>query len=156
MEEVGFRELPVTAVHAAAVRGLLDIHRASFDRLLVAQAMTEPLRLLSDDDNVAKDMGLVIKIGAGESQLGGRLIIVKTGQTGRSSRPRSCKRRPCRSHGRPVPLALCLLRVGVSRVVGVHHLLDLASKRPAAEGPIEKLAERLKLFFLIRRHSFGV
>lgn len=62
MEEAGFRELPVTTVHAAAVRDLPDIHRDPFDRLLVAQAMTEPLRLLSDDDNVAKYTDLVIKI----------------------------------------------------------------------------------------------
>lgn len=62
MEEAGFRELPVTALHAAAVRDLPDIHRDPFDRILVAQAMTEPLRLLSDDDNVAKYTDLVIKI----------------------------------------------------------------------------------------------
>lgn len=62
MEEAGFRELPVTAVHAAAVRDLPDIHRDPFDRILVAQAIIEPLRLLSDDDNVAKYTDLVIKI----------------------------------------------------------------------------------------------
>ena len=62
MKEAGFRELPVTAVHAAAVRALPDIHRDPFDRLLVAQAVTEPLRLLTDDDNVAKYTDLVIKI----------------------------------------------------------------------------------------------
>jgi PIN domain nuclease of toxin-antitoxin system len=62
MAEAGFRELPVTAVHAAAVRDLPDIHRDPFDRLLVAQAMTEPLRLLSDDDHVAKYTDLVIPI----------------------------------------------------------------------------------------------
>lgn len=62
MEEAGFRELPVTAAHAAAVRDLPDIHRDPFDRLLVAQAITEPLRLLSDDPNVAKYTDLVIKV----------------------------------------------------------------------------------------------
>lgn len=62
MEEAGFRELPVTAAHAAAVRDLPDIHRDPFDRLLVAQAITEPLRLLSDDANVAKYTDLVIKV----------------------------------------------------------------------------------------------
>jgi PIN domain nuclease of toxin-antitoxin system len=62
MKEAGFRELPVTAVHAAAVRALPDIHRDPFDRLLVAQAVTEPLRLLTDDDNVARYTDLVIKI----------------------------------------------------------------------------------------------
>jgi|SRR6516162_6986256 PIN domain nuclease of toxin-antitoxin system len=62
MGEAGFLELPVTAVHAAAVRDLPDIHRDPFDRLLVAQAMSEPLRLLSDDDIVAKYTDLVIRV----------------------------------------------------------------------------------------------
>jgi PIN domain nuclease of toxin-antitoxin system len=62
MAKAGFRELPVTARHAAAVRDLPEIHRDPFDRLLVAQAMTEPLRLLTDDDNVAKYTDLVIRI----------------------------------------------------------------------------------------------
>jgi PIN domain nuclease of toxin-antitoxin system len=62
MEEAGFRELPVTAVHAAAVCDLPDIHRDPFDRLLVAQAITEPLRLLTDDDIVGKYSDLVITI----------------------------------------------------------------------------------------------
>ncbi|WP_250495354.1 type II toxin-antitoxin system VapC family toxin [Caballeronia sp. GAWG1-1] len=62
MEEAGFRELPVTSAHAAAVRDLPEIHRDPFDRLLVAQAIAEPLRLLSDDENVAKYTDLVIRI----------------------------------------------------------------------------------------------
>lgn len=62
MEEAGFRELPVTAAHAAAVRDLPDIHRDPFDRLLVAQAITEPLRLLTDDATVGKYSDLVITI----------------------------------------------------------------------------------------------
>lgn len=62
MAEAGFRELPVTAAHAAAVRNLPDIHRDPFDRLLVAQAITEPLRLLTDDDTVGKYSDLVITI----------------------------------------------------------------------------------------------
>ncbi|MGF6813179.1 PIN domain nuclease of toxin-antitoxin system [Paraburkholderia sp. Clong3] len=62
MAEAGFRELPVTALHAAAVRDLPEIHRDPFDRLLVAQAITEPLRLLTDDDTVGKYSELVITI----------------------------------------------------------------------------------------------
>ncbi|MFM0139197.1 type II toxin-antitoxin system VapC family toxin [Caballeronia grimmiae] len=62
MADAGFRELPVTAAHAATVRELPDIHRDPFDRMLVAQAITEPLRLLSDDDNVAKYTDLVIRV----------------------------------------------------------------------------------------------
>ena len=45
----GFVELPVTALHAARVAELPSHHRDPFDRLLVAQAMTEPLVLLTAD-----------------------------------------------------------------------------------------------------------
>jgi len=61
-KEAGFRELPVTAAHAAAVRDLPDIHRDPFDRMLVAQAVTEPLRLLTDDGTVARYTDLVLTI----------------------------------------------------------------------------------------------
>jgi PIN domain nuclease of toxin-antitoxin system len=46
----GFQELPVTARHAAMVRQLPEVHRDPFDRLLIAQALCEPLRLLTADD----------------------------------------------------------------------------------------------------------
>lgn len=45
----GFAELPVRALHAAAAAQLPLHHRDPFDRLLVAQAVTEPLRLLTAD-----------------------------------------------------------------------------------------------------------
>lgn len=45
----GFVSLPMTALHAAAVAELPPHHRDPFDRLLVAQAMTEPLILLTAD-----------------------------------------------------------------------------------------------------------
>jgi PIN domain nuclease of toxin-antitoxin system len=45
----GFDELPVTAAHAAGVRRLPLHHRDPFDRLLVAQALHEPARLLTAD-----------------------------------------------------------------------------------------------------------
>lgn len=45
----GFQELPVSARHAAMVAQLPDIHRDPFDRMLVAQALCEPLRLLTAD-----------------------------------------------------------------------------------------------------------
>jgi PIN domain nuclease of toxin-antitoxin system len=47
--ETGFRELPISAVHAAAVRHLPPHHRDPFDRLLIAQAQIEPLLLMTDD-----------------------------------------------------------------------------------------------------------
>jgi PIN domain nuclease of toxin-antitoxin system len=45
----GFQELPITARHAASVARLPAYHRDPFDRLLVAQAMTEPLVLVTAD-----------------------------------------------------------------------------------------------------------
>lgn len=45
----GFTELPVTARHAAAVFHLSDIHRDPFDRILIAQAISEPLTFLTAD-----------------------------------------------------------------------------------------------------------
>lgn len=47
--ETGFAELPVRAAAAALVAELPMHHRDPFDRLLVAQAMTEPARLWTAD-----------------------------------------------------------------------------------------------------------
>lgn len=48
-----FAILPVTADHALAVRSLPPIHADPFDRLMVAQAKTEPMRLVTHDRMVA-------------------------------------------------------------------------------------------------------
>lgn len=47
--EAGYQELPVTAIHAAATEQLPPNHEDPFDRILVAQALSEPLRLLTHD-----------------------------------------------------------------------------------------------------------
>lgn len=47
--ESGFLELPITALHAAAVATLPDIHRDPFDRILIAQTICEPLTFLTAD-----------------------------------------------------------------------------------------------------------
>ena len=49
----GFTELPVSGEHAVRVLDLLPIHRDPFDRLLVAQALAEPMRLLTNDTVLA-------------------------------------------------------------------------------------------------------
>lgn len=49
IEESGFIELPVTSAHAARVANLELHHHDPFDRLLIAQALTEPLRLVTSD-----------------------------------------------------------------------------------------------------------
>ncbi|MEI8318404.1 MAG: type II toxin-antitoxin system VapC family toxin [Planctomycetia bacterium] len=53
IEPAGFRLLPVTGEHAAAVARLPTIHNDPFDRMLVAQAKTEPLLLLTNDGLLA-------------------------------------------------------------------------------------------------------
>jgi PIN domain nuclease of toxin-antitoxin system len=45
----GFIQLPVTWSHASMLRNLPPLHRDPFDRMLVAQALSEPLRLLTHD-----------------------------------------------------------------------------------------------------------
>lgn len=52
IEASGFRELTISAKHAAAVRSLPALHNDPFDRLLVAQAICEPLRLLTHDEKL--------------------------------------------------------------------------------------------------------
>ncbi len=58
----GYRELPVTWRHAAMVDSLPAIHGDPFDRILVAQALAEPMRLLSRDATVAAYGGIVLPV----------------------------------------------------------------------------------------------
>ncbi|WP_038055083.1 type II toxin-antitoxin system VapC family toxin [Thermus amyloliquefaciens] len=52
VEEEGFTHLPITPEHAMAVLSLPWHHRDPFDRMLVAQAMVEGLRLVSADEGL--------------------------------------------------------------------------------------------------------
>jgi PIN domain nuclease of toxin-antitoxin system len=62
-QEAKFLELPVTWQHATKLRSLaLRDHRDPFDRMLVAQAITEPLRLLTTDKALAAYSDLVILV----------------------------------------------------------------------------------------------
>lgn len=58
----GFVELPVSARHAARVSELPHHHRDPFDRLLVAQAIHEPLHLLTADAKLGKYTELVVMV----------------------------------------------------------------------------------------------
>jgi PIN domain nuclease of toxin-antitoxin system len=49
LEPAGFLSLPIAGEHAARVASLPPVHRDPFDRVLVAQALEEPMRLLTDD-----------------------------------------------------------------------------------------------------------
>lgn len=61
--ENGYRELPVTSAHAVAVSELPPIHQDPFDRILVAQARTEGLTLLTSDAKVVAYGEPVIDVG---------------------------------------------------------------------------------------------
>lgn len=52
-QEAGYRILEMTAEHAVAVESLPTRHADPFDRLLVAQALSEPMRLITHDAKVA-------------------------------------------------------------------------------------------------------
>lgn len=49
MGAAGIHELTVTWRHAMAVRTLPDHDRDPFDRMLIAQMVSEPLRLITSD-----------------------------------------------------------------------------------------------------------
>ncbi len=49
VSESGFLELPITAQHAVGTWKLPDIHHDPFDRILIAQAICEPLQFLTAD-----------------------------------------------------------------------------------------------------------
>jgi PIN domain nuclease of toxin-antitoxin system len=58
----GFSELPVSARHAARVVTLPRHHRDPFARLLVAQAIHEPLHLLTADAALRRYSELVVTV----------------------------------------------------------------------------------------------
>ena len=53
LAEVGFSELAVTGAHAEQLVRLPPIHKDPFDRMLVAQSLSEPLILLTNDSQLA-------------------------------------------------------------------------------------------------------
>jgi PIN domain nuclease of toxin-antitoxin system len=60
--ESGYRLLAIEPEHAVAVEGLPLLHADPFDRLLVAQAMTEPMRLLTHDPQVAAYSDSIVRV----------------------------------------------------------------------------------------------
>jgi len=50
----GYRELEITGEHAVAVAGLPPLHKDPFDRILIAQSVTEGITLLTSDPLVAQ------------------------------------------------------------------------------------------------------
>jgi PIN domain nuclease of toxin-antitoxin system len=60
IEASGLVELPVRAMHTAGVAKLPLHHTDPFDRLLIAQAIAEPLRLFTVDALLARYSDLVL------------------------------------------------------------------------------------------------
>ena len=58
----GYTLLPVTADHAALAEELPPHHADPFDRILVAQALDEPMRLVTHDPTVARYSDTVILV----------------------------------------------------------------------------------------------
>jgi PIN domain nuclease of toxin-antitoxin system len=58
----GYTELAIASAHAVAVLSLPPLHRDPFDRLLVAQATTEGITLLTSDPWVAQYPGPVRRV----------------------------------------------------------------------------------------------
>jgi PIN domain nuclease of toxin-antitoxin system len=58
----GYAELPITSQHAVSIDGLPPLHRDPFDRLLLAQALSEGISLLTGDAQLARYPGPVRKV----------------------------------------------------------------------------------------------
>ena len=58
----GYVLLSISADHAAAVEALPPIHADPFDRLIVAQALAEPLILITHDDTVARSSDSIMRV----------------------------------------------------------------------------------------------
>jgi PIN domain nuclease of toxin-antitoxin system len=61
-KDAGFELLSISPTHAAAVEALPPLHADPFDRILIAQALTTPLRLLTHDQRIAGYSDLVIAV----------------------------------------------------------------------------------------------
>lgn len=58
----GYTELPVTSQHAVNIDGLPPLHKDLFDRMLLAQALTEGITLLTSEARLARYRGPVRKV----------------------------------------------------------------------------------------------
>ena len=61
-QESGFMELPLLGLHAEMLATLPCHHHDPFDHMLVAQAMAEPMRLITGDRVLSKYTPLVMHI----------------------------------------------------------------------------------------------
>jgi len=61
-KQSGYRSLPIDAAHASVGENLPAHHQDPFDRILVAQALTEPMRLITHDAVVARYSDTIILV----------------------------------------------------------------------------------------------
>ncbi|MGA8902997.1 type II toxin-antitoxin system VapC family toxin [Bradyrhizobium sp.] len=61
-EAAGIHEVAVTWRHTMAVRTLADHHRDPFDRMVIAEAISEPLRLITADVRLRAYSDLVMLV----------------------------------------------------------------------------------------------
>ena len=60
--ESGYQFLDIEPEHTIAIESLPKHHQDPFDRILIAQALVEPLRLVTHDSTVALYNDTIIKI----------------------------------------------------------------------------------------------
>jgi PIN domain nuclease of toxin-antitoxin system len=58
----GYAELTITSQHAVNIDGLPPLHKDPFDRLLLAQALSEGITLLTSDAQLARYHGPVRRV----------------------------------------------------------------------------------------------
>ncbi len=62
IRESGFEPLPISPEHALALDGLPNHHKDPFDRILIAQAVSEPLHLVTVDGVLSNYSELVVQV----------------------------------------------------------------------------------------------
>jgi PIN domain nuclease of toxin-antitoxin system len=62
LRDNGYSELPITSEHAVNIDSLPDLHTDPFDRILLAQALTEGVSLVTSDAQLARHPGPIRKV----------------------------------------------------------------------------------------------
>jgi PIN domain nuclease of toxin-antitoxin system len=57
-----YQFLPIEPEHAATVESLPNHHQDPFDRILIAQAIVEPMRLLTHDDVMTRYSDTIVRV----------------------------------------------------------------------------------------------
>ena len=58
----GFIDLPILSAHTQTLLNLPILHRDPFDRMLIVQAISEPMRLLTNDNALSGYSSLITMI----------------------------------------------------------------------------------------------